>query len=65
MIVREGVGSLLTICDWLVEKFLIQLHTSWFTPRPSNLISILLGMIVLNSELKSKNSILTYVPGGS
>lgn len=32
----------------------------WFTSRSSNLFSIVLGMIVLNAQLKSRHSILTY-----
>ena len=57
--VQEVWWSDLTDCGLLVRKSRIQLQREVLMPRSLSLVISLEGMLVLNAELKSMNSILT------
>lgn len=62
MVVDERMLFSLTFCGLLVRKSCIHYHRKVLMPRSVRLVIILEGVTVSNSELKSTNSIVVYVP---
>ena len=52
----------MTVCEQLDRKSLIHMHRELLRPGSSSLVTNLLRTAVLNAELYSIKSILTYVP---
>lgn len=61
MRVDDVLSPILTTCGLLVKKSLIHEHSEVGRPKLRSLCTSLWGIIVLNAELKSTNSLLTYV----
>ena len=59
--VDEVWGPILTLCGLFQRKSSIHVHRELLRPRLLSFVTSLCGMMVLNVELKSTNSILAYV----